>query len=37
MRGEGVVVVTQNSKKKTIEDVKSVNKKISSKISDNKK
>ena len=36
MRGEGVAAVTQNTKK-TIEDVKSVNKKRSSKISDNKK
>ena len=34
MRGEGVAAVTQNSKKKTIEDIKSVNKKISSKISE---
>ena len=37
MRGETGVAVKKISKKKTIEDVKSVNKKINSKSSDNKK
>ena len=37
MRGEIGVAIEKNSKKKTIEDVKSVSKKINSKDSDNKK
>ena len=37
MRGEVGVEVTSKSKKKTIEDIKLVNKKTSSKTSDNKK
>ena len=37
MRGEVGAAVKKSSKKKTIEDVKSVNKKVSSRDSDNKK
>ena len=36
MRGEAGVAVKKNSKKKTIEDVKTLNKKINSKSLDNK-